>query len=549
MLVLGLNGWGRRSHDPAACLIADGRIVAFAEEERFTRRKHGFDSLPVNAARYCLDVAGVELSDLDAVTFGWDVPRLVSARTIPPRHIRPELAHFLPRELFPRDREPRFEFVDHHLAHAASALHYAEASSAAVLVIDGQGEDASATAYHGRDGKLTRLRTYPIGWSLGYFYEAACFYAGMRTFDAGKLMGLAAHGQPTDALDGLVRIAADGYEFPHMAPDHVRPGHSDDQAPILAAWTEHFARRFTLPPNRAAARMDVYAYRDLAATVQHVLEEAVLAMAREVLRSTGERVLAVAGGVGFNATLNGKLRRLPGIDRLFVQPVAGDAGVALGSAALVAAESGDRLTPLGGSLALGPDFGVDAVRRTLDEGGVRYSEPADIAGAAAERICAGGLVGWFQGRAEVGPRALGSRSLLALPAERAVRDRVNLEAKRRESWRPLAPSVRAERAPEIFGEPLDLPYMVITTSVAESRRSLFGAVVHEDGTTRPQTVDAATHPLYHDLLGRLPHGVALNTSFNGRDEPIVATPAQALASGRDLGLEALIIGPFLAELT
>ncbi|GAT68768.1 carbamoyl transferase [Planomonospora sphaerica] len=549
MLVLGLNGWGRRSHDPAACLIADGQIVAFAEEERFTRYKHGFDSLPVHAARYCLDAVGVGLADVDAVTFGWDVPRLVSARAILPEHISSELEHFLPRKLFPRRSEPRFEFVDHHLAHAASALLYAEASSAAVLVIDGQGEEASATAYHGRDGKLTRLRTYPIGWSLGFFYEAACSYTGMRTYDAGKLMGLAAHGQPTDALDGLVRITADGYEFPHMATDHVRLGHSDDQEPIIAAWMQHFARSFSLPPNRLGSGTDVYAYRDVAATVQYVLEEAVLTMARDVLRTTGERVLALAGGIGFNATLNGKLRQLPEIDRLFVQPVAGDAGVALGSAALIAAESGDRISTLGGSLALGPEFNADAIRQALDEAGVRYSEPADIVGATADRITTGGLVGWFQGRAEVGPRALGSRSLLALPTERETRDRVNLQAKRREAWRPLAPSMQTEHASEILGEQLHLPYMVVTTRVTDSFRPLLGAVVHEDGTTRPQTVDAATHPLYHNLLGLLPHGIALNTSFNGRDEPIVATPAQALASSRELGLDALIIGPFLAELT
>ena len=335
MLVLGLNGWGNRTHDASACLLVDGRVAAFAEEERFTRRKHSFDALPVNAARYCLDHVGLELPDIDAVAFGWNIPRLVEDRGIGPDRIDPDSRAILPREHFPRDREPRFEFIDHHLAHAASAYHYAESPSAAVMVLDGQGEDASASLYHGRDGKLTRLRSYPIGWSLGYFYEAACAYAGMRTFDAGKLMGLAAHGRASDALDDLVRITGDGYECPAMAADYVRRGHSDEQEPVLVDWTKHFAERFALPPNRkewvtaadgtrrSVPARDVYAYRDVAATVQHLLEEAVLAMARDLLRRTGERVLAVAGGVGFNATLNGRLRRLPDSTRCSCSRIAG----------------------------------------------------------------------------------------------------------------------------------------------------------------------------------------------------------------------------------
>jgi len=556
MLVLGLNGWGDRTHDSSACLIVDGQIAAFAEEERFTRIKHGFDTSPTNAARFCLNWSGVELSDIDVVAFGWDIPRLAAARNIGTRQIDPDLRKILPRELFPRDHEPQVEYVDHHLAHAASAYLYSGSPSAAVLVIDGQGETASATAYHARDGKLSPVWSYPVGWSLGYFYEAACAYAGMRTFDAGKLMGLAAHGTPSDALDDLIRVTDHGYECPTMGTDYIRPGYSDEQAPILAAWMRQFEDRFALPPNviqtvsassGPGSTRDTYEYRDMAATVQQQLEKAVLAIAADVLKRTGEQVLAVAGGVAFNATLNGKLRGLDGLRELFVQPVAGDAGVALGAAALIASSAGSGLSPLTTNLAYGPEYGDDQVQATLEATGVAFSKPDDIAQAAADRIERGCLIGWFQGRAEVGPRALGSRSLLSLPSHRATRDRVNLEAKRREGWRPLAPSLQLERAPEILGGKQRLPFMVETAQVVDEFRPLLEAVVHEDGSTRPQTVEATTLPLFHDLLGRLPNGIALNTSFNGRDEPIVSTPEQALRTAHALNLDALAIGPFLIE--
>ncbi len=561
MRVLGLNGWGARTHDASACLLVDGEIVAYAEEERFSRRKHGFDARPEESATYCLAEAGLGLDDLDAVAFGWNMPWLYAARSCDDATIRAGLDHLLPTERFPRRTNPPLEYVDHHVAHAASAYLLCGEPSAAVLVIDGQGEDASASLYHGVNGQLRLLHSYPVGWSLGYLYEAACTYVGMRTTDAGKLMGLAAYGRPLDVLDRYLDYTPGGYELPGVKESYIRGGYPDEQQPVLDAWLPRFVEAFGRPVNRvdrvtdprtgasrAVPAVDCFEYRDAAATVQAVLEEAISRMAAGLLAATGERVLVLAGGVAYNATLNGKLRRLPGLDRMFVQPVAGDAGVALGAAARVAADGGDAVRPLDTSIAFGPSYRPDEIRRTLDAAGLRYTEPVDLADDVAGRIRAGHLVGWFQGRAEVGPRALGSRSLLALPHPVRVRDRVNLEAKRRERWRPLAPSVTEEAAPALFGTDLRLPFMIVTTEVTPEVRGELGAVTHEDGTTRPQTVSAASHPLYHRVVAQAGvHGALLNTSFNGRDEPIVGSPADAVRTFADLKLDTLAIGPFVVD--
>jgi carbamoyltransferase len=298
------------------------------------------------------------------------------------------------------------------------------------------------------------------------------------------------------------------------------------------------------PPAR-----DPHDYRDVAASAQHLVEQAVFALTDTLVARTGVPVLHIAGGVGFNASLNGKLLDHPAVRSLFVQPLAGDAGVAIGAAAAVAADDGDTMTPLTTSIGWGAEFSPAAIRRTLTDAGVAFTEPADIAAATAELIAADGVVGWFQGRSEAGPRALGHRSILANPANRDTRDRVNLRMKRREWWRPLAPSMTAESAGRYVDAGVELPYMIVTRPLRESMRSRLAAVDHEDGTTRPQTVAAADEPLYHRLLDRLGEetGVSLtvNTSFNGNEEPVVWTPAEALRTHESLGLDALAVGPFL----
>lgn len=545
MLVLGLNGWGEQSHDASAVLIHDGHVVAFAEEERFTRRKHAYDATPAHAARFCLQQGQVSLDDVDVVAFGWDIPAMLArhGRAAEPQAVA--LERLLPQALFPRLRDPHLEFVAHHIAHAASASLLSGDTEADVFVLDGQGEAESASIGQAVDGKVVLERTVPIGWSLGYFYEAACQYAGLRSHDAGKLMGLAAHGTVQNYLDDDVVLTSDGYSMPYVLQQAHSADGLDEQTLVLDAWKRRFEERVSRP----VGAVDPYEMRDFAATVQALLERAAMGLITPVADANPHRRIHVAGGVGFNATLNGVLHRTFGNDRVFIQPIAGDAGVSLGAAAWVAAQAGDRVHAMAGTTAWGPEYTPSLMREALDAAGLAYCEPESLAFAVAELVASDQIVGWFQGRAEGGPRALGHRSLIARPRDVAMRDRINRDLKRRELWRPLAPSLTREFATTMFGEPIERPYMVVTDFVADECREHLGAVVHSDGSTRPQTVDADVQPLYHSMIDQVGAltgaAVVLNTSFNGKDEPVVSTPANAIESARTMGLDALALGPFL----
>lgn len=547
MIILGLNGWGPRSHDASAALLVDGYVVAFTEEERFTRRKHSYDATPVRAARYCLDEAGIQLHDVDIVAFGWDIPLLArrsGSALLPSGGDAFVLEQLLPSKHFPRRHAPRLEFVGHHLAHAASASLLSGAGDAHVLVLDGQGEQESTSLGHFRQSELRLSSSYPVGWSLGHFYEAACEFVGLRSHDSGKLMGLAAHGTCRDWLDDEVVATNDGYVMPAVPEVPKGAEDLDEQSAVHRTWMERF-RKVAVPA------ADPYENRDFAATVQAALERAVLSTVRAQVAAAADRPLHVSGGVGFNATLNGMLHRTLGEGFVFVQPVAGDAGVALGAAAWCAHQAGDRLQPLDGSLAWGPSFTPDQIRMVLEQSGVNFCEPGDIAQDVAERVVTGGVVGWFQGRAEVGPRALGHRSLVALPQREEMRDRINRQLKQREWWRPLAPSVAEEYAEPVFSRPIIRPYMVVTDYVQETVRDQLRAVVHSDGSTRAQTVMSERDPLYHSMISRVGElsgsPVVLNTSYNAKDQPIVHTPQQALDTALAMGLDAVALGPFMVR--
>jgi predicted NodU family carbamoyl transferase len=545
MLVLGINGWPDRGHDAAACLVVDGELVAMAEEERFTRHKHAHGAAPRGAARFCLDQAGLKLDDIDVVAFGWDVPRLFTERGFGWDHTERDLLDmFFPPADFPRQRDPEFRFVHHHLSHAASAYHLSGDDRAAILVIDGQGENESASLAIGESGRIRILESIPVSWSLGYFYDAVGQFIGLGRDQAGKLMGLAPYGTAADPDPTTIAFDDQGrYSVPFLPPDLRSTSAIDEFGDVTARWLAHLG---SLP---RAGHADPFEHRDLAATAQAVIERAVIGMAERVLARTGLDTLHVAGGVGFNATLNGRLLRHDRVRRLFVQPLAGDAGVALGAAVHVAAEHGDRIRPMRSSLAFGAEYSEGRLRECLEDAGLRYEEPSDICASVAAKLAGGQIVGWFQGRAEAGPRALGHRSILAAPDRAATRDRINLEIKRREWWRPLAPSLTEEAFPDVIRAPVPLPHMVVTAHLHPEAAGTMGAVAHVDGTTRPQAVSAIDEPVYHRLLtavGReTGRPVVLNTSFNGKEEPIVWSPANAIATFRRLELDALALGPFL----
>jgi len=536
--VLGINAV---FHDPAAALVVDGRIVAAAEEERFSRRKHGkrpvpFSAweLPVEAARWCLAAADVAPAALDAVAYRYD-PRLAAPvdgdvtaggwealRTLYAARAPRFLAAALPG-LAP----DRVRFVPHHVAHAASAHLAAPARRSAVLVLDGRGERTAGLAGHAVDGGLRVLAEQPLADSLGLLYESATEHLGFeRSADEYKVMALASYGEPRflDRLRATVRTVGGRIAIAPLAWEALAPARppGDDWAPIHA---------------------------DLAASVQRRLEEVLLDLARWLHRATGERVLTLAGGVALNCVANSRLAAEGPFETIWVQPAAGDAGTALGATLHVARALGDRIVPMT-TAALGrawSDAAIDAVLRTAR---IPYERPRDLADAVAAVLAADGVVGWFQGRAEWGPRALGHRSVLANPARPETLRRLN-DIKGREPFRPLAPMVLADRAPDVFDGPFPSPYMLFTHRVRPAWRDRIPAVVHVDGSARAQTVDPDAEPLVARVLDGLARRtgvpVAVNTSFNTAGRPMVDSPRDALECFGASPLSALAIGPYLVR--
>lgn len=539
MRVLGINAV---FHDPAAAVVVDGEVVAAAEEERFTRRKHGkapvpFSTweVPEHAARWCLERAGLTAADLDAVAYSYD-PALA------PEHegdvvaddwegLRTLYARRAP--LFLRTALPGLDpgavsFVPHHLAHAASAHLAAPFRDSAVLVLDGRGESASHLAGHARDGQLEVLASQSLPHSLGLLYEEVTEHLGFRrSSDEYKVMAMASYGTPAwlDAFRELV-VATDDGGF-RVAP---------------IPWTD-FVPRLTSGDDWTSA------HADLAATVQTRLEEMILALAGWVHAETGEDVLTMAGGVALNCVANARLAEQGPFTDVWVQPAAGDAGTALGAALHVAAAAADTIAPMR-TAALGRSWTDDELAAWLVTADIAFERPSDIAESVAEVIAGNGVVAWFQGASEYGPRALGHRSLLANAGRADNLKRLN-DVKGREQFRPVAPMVLAERAGEIFEGRLPSPFMLFTHRVRAAWVDRIPAVVHVDGTARIQTVDAEDEPLVARMLRGLERRtgvpVVVNTSLNTAGRPMVDDPRDALECFGSAPVDALAIGPFLVR--
>ena len=540
MKVLGVNAV---FHDPAAALVVDGVTVAAAEEERFSRRKHGKSPVPFStwevpeaSMRWCLEAAGLDPADLDAVAYSYD-PDLAPApgdditggdweglRTLYARR-----APLFLRTALPGLDPARVRFVGHHLAHAASAYLAAPFPSSSVLVLDGRGERASHLAGRANGhGGLEVLAAQRLPHSLGLMYEEVTEHLGFRrSSDEYKVMAMASYGRPAflDELRRTVRATGDGgfvtepIDWSRFAP---RLGRDEE-------WRAEHA--------------------DLAASVQRRLEEVLLELASWLHERTGDRDLTMAGGVALNCVANSRLWREGPFRRVWVQPAAGDAGTALGAAMWVARELGDRVRPMP-SAALGRSWSDQELAAWLETAGVAYERPSDIAHAVAEVLAANGVVAWFQGRGEYGPRALGHRSLLADPREPGNLERLN-DIKGREQFRPVAPMVLAERAAEIFDGPLPSPYMLFVHEVREGWAARIPAVVHVDGTARIQTVDAAEEPLVARVLEAFEHRtgvpVVVNTSLNTAGRPMVDDPRDALECFGSTPIDALAMGGFLVR--
>ena len=597
MKILGISAF---YHDSAAALIIDGRPVAAAQEERFTRIKHDA-TFPANAIRYCLAEARLTLDDIDHIAF-FEKPllkfeRLLETYLATAPHgfssFRMALPLWIKDKLFQKSGligelkafspsgdakaiEAKLLFAEHHESHAASAFFTSPFDEAVVLTMDGVGEWATSSVAIGRGNALETIKEIHWPHSLGLLYSAFTYYTGFKVNSGEyKVMGLAPYGEPRFASiirDKLIDIRADGSFWLDQS--------YFDYASGLAMTSEKFHRLFggkPRHPDRPLTQRDM----DLAASVQAVTEEIMLRITRDLHRSYGIQNLCLAGGVALNCVANGKILRDGAFKQIFVQPAAGDAGGALGAALAAHARHGggsrfmpaaDQTDTLSGAY-LGPQFSAEDVVQRLSAAGARFDvlDDATLLERTVDRLDRGDAVGWFQGRMEFGPRALGNRSILGDPRKPEMQRNLNLKIKFRESFRPFAPSVLAEDAADYFELDGASPYMLLVADVKRNRRrhllehekELFGieklnvtrsdipAVTHVDYSARIQTVHAETNPRYHALISRFKArtgcGVLVNTSFNVRGEPIVATPEDAFRCFMGTGMETLAIGNCFIE--
>jgi carbamoyltransferase len=556
MLTIGVNY--SQMHDSSACVVRDGQLLFAVAEERISRLKHdaGFPKLAIQA---CLDFAKVSAAEIDEVCFGWQTAGPVyrhdlklyatGAWPISSMNILNSSRHFLSmwhqesgaapyRRIF-GTHKTRFRYVDHHLAHALSAYAFSGFDDSAVIVMDGRGAWEATSIWHGRSGRLEHVAT--INWpdSLGLFYAQFTGFLGfVPNSDEWKVMGLAPYGTRgidlsafIDTADSPYRVhvkelIGDGAQFSHLTP-------------VLG------------PPRDPESDISDH-HKNIAFAVQDACEEAMMSVVKMALAKTGSKNLCLAGGVALNSKANGKIVASGMVDKIFVQPAASDDGVALGAAIAPYQDNNGRLPnePMRHGY-WGPQFDDDAIEKALLTYKIRHTKVSDPAAVAAQFLSNGKILGWFQGRMEFGPRALGSRSILADPRDPEMNAKVNNAVKFREWWRPFAPSLKKEIAPEYLESAYDSPFMILTAQVRPEKRGIIPSVTHVDGSARPQTVERETNPLYYRLIdefGKLTGvPVIMNTSFNLRGEAIVHMPTDALRTFFSSGMDALAIGSFLVE--
>ncbi|WFU14503.1 carbamoyltransferase [Bradyrhizobium sp. CB3481] len=536
-------------HDGAAVLVRDGRVIAAVEEERLNRIKHS-NKFPGSSIQYCLSAAGVQLSDIDHIAFyateAYSNTMLKQLLVSQPHLGIPLDAKLVLRNLLAQEfgtdvDASRVSFVSHHMAHAVSAFSMSGFEQSLVFTIDGGGDFLSGLLARGSGTEVAQLETFPENNSLGLFYLETIRYLGYGLFDEYKVMGLAPYGDPAPYR----KLFTQFYELLDSGGYRV---YLDRIGPTLLRNIQ--VRRKGMPFTQQ--------HRDVSASLQEALERIVFHILRHHREATGMRQLCLAGGVAHNCTMNGKLLYSGLFEDIFVQPAAHDAGCALGAALMMSNELGrpaprERLQ----EVYWGPDIGGDqALEQELNAwaGHLDIEHSGDVARNAADWMANGAVIGWVQGRSEFGPRALGNRSILADPRPATNKDRINAMVKKREGYRPFAPSVLEEDACEFFDLPdgtRELPFMNFVVRVREAKRGLLGAITHVDGTARLQTVSRKTNPAYWELINefkkRTGIPVLLNTSFNNNAEPIVDSVADAIATFLTTELDGLVVGSFLVK--
>jgi carbamoyltransferase len=557
MITLGLNY--SQMHDSSACLVSDGELLFAVAEERISRVKHDarFPALSIQA---CLDFAKIRPEQVDEVCVGWQKPAvtyrhdlklyLTGQWPVSYMNVLNSTRHFSSMWHQKGGANPftqqfggakaRFRFVDHHLAHAISAYSYSGFDDAAIVVMDGRGAWEATSIWHGSKGRVYPLLTIDWPDSLGLFYAAFTGFLGfVPNADEWKVMGLAPYGKPGVDLSMFLDVQATPYKV-HSNRLNGTGGKS------YAGWPS--ALGSPREPESDISEL----HKDIAYAVQDLCEIAMLNVVRLALEKTKSRNICLAGGVALNSKANGKIVAAGIVDNIFVQPAASDDGVALGAALAPFLDGGQHLPikPMRHAY-LGPSFDDDAIATALSTYKIRSTRLSDPAATAAEFLSQGKILGWYQGRMEFGPRALGCRSILADPRDPEMNAKVNNAVKFREWWRPFAPSFKKEAAPEYLESAYDSPFMILTAQVRPEKRAIIPSVTHVDGSARPQTVEKEINPLYYRLIDefgkRTGVPVVMNTSFNLRGEAIVHTPTDAIRTFFSSGMDAVILGSFLVE--
>jgi carbamoyltransferase len=598
--ILGINGFAKNS---SACILRDGELVSFVEKERFTRNKGNDVSFPSQAVAYCLSHAKLGLQDVDRIAFGWDANKYPwgMVRSLATNYLkyrrRPQvdshpgeapsstmhrildpLMSYHPSKIHAtmvqglrssglKGDIPKIEYAPHHLAHAYSTYFCSPFQKAGILTLDGSGEETCTQLAVGEGEDVRVVESISIPHSLGWFYAAITEYLGfIPDRDEGKLMGLAAYGEVRknqnkwlEPLSKVLRLDADGYEvdatYTKMGGHFYGSRFTDGLVKLLtgvdpAAEPIAYGEK-TQINGEIVGRYLLDTYVDIAWAAQELLERAGVSLARKLMKETGVEDLCVAGGVGLNCKMNGEIRSQSGCRNLFVQPAAGDAGVALGAAMYVAKQNGEDVrNPLTHSY-YGPEYSNGEIHEALTNCKIEFRTSTDPAGDGASLLEQGKIISWFQGRMEFGPRALGNRSILGNPAIAGMGDRVNKDVKYREPWRPFCPSMLEDVKDDYIDDASLAPFMIVAYRATDRLKQQLPSVVHTDDTIRPQTVTTESNPLFYELLEKLGertgHPVVMNTSFNVRGEPIICAPLEAVRCFTSNGLDALIMGDFVLE--
>lgn len=597
MNILGIIGFG---YNPAACLIQDGKLISFVEEERFNRVKNSVGMFPEKAVAYCLSFSNLTLNEVDKIAFGWEAPKypwiilhnfamnflkyrksekqsyhkrkdsssvftaLDNLMEYHPATIRSKIIQGL-RAAGLGGNIPEIEFVSHHLAHAYSSYFCSGFNKAGIVTIDGSGEDICTQLAIAEGSEVRIVELIPIPHSLGWFYAAMTQYIGFIPYrDEGKLMGLAALGEKRrsnnkwiEPLSKILKITDEYYE---VNPLYTKfGGHfygdrfTDELVQLITSIDAN-----AVPINygeksevngKIISKYLLDTYVDIAWAVQHLTEQAAIMLAKKLVKNYQMENICIAGGVGLNCKMNGEILRQSGCKNIFVQPASDDAGSALGAALYVAKQLGEDIRNTLKNAYYGPSYTNDEIQNLLKNCQLYFHETDDPAQEAAKMLEQGKIIAWFQGHMEFGSRALGGRSILANPVLPNIQSKVNAQVKYREWWRPFCPSMINESKEIYLEDANESSFMIVAYHMKDSMKEKLPSVVHVDGTVRPQTISQESNPLFHELISdlgnRTGHPVVLNTSFNVRGEPIVCTPLDALKCFYSNGLDALVIGNFV----